>query len=116
MAKLLGVFRSGDGSVARVRDDDGREHTITLPSPTPTDTEILAAVVADQPRDLAGTTKATIEPSLQAKYEEWQRWKATAAEATARGLSAAVVTALTNKTDAAWADYVATVNAWRLAP
>lgn len=58
-------------------------------------------------------TKAERESQLLAPYGVWQMWKATLAEASARSMPAAVITALTNKTNAAWTDYVNAIEAWR---
>lgn len=58
-------------------------------------------------------TKAIVEDRMVAEYEDWQRWKTTRVEAQARSLAAAVITALTNREDAAWAKYVQSIQAWR---
>ena len=58
-------------------------------------------------------TKAELEGRLQPPYEVWLRWKMTLAEATARSYPAAVITALTTRTNAAWTDYAAAIEAWR---
>jgi len=61
-------------------------------------------------------TKEILEDRMEARYEVWQRWKATKAEAVARSLPAAVVTALTNRENAAWAAYLDVIQQWRAAP
>jgi hypothetical protein len=58
-------------------------------------------------------TKAELEIKLVTPYTVWHMWKDTLAEATARSLPAAAITALTNKTNAAWTDYVNAIEAWR---
>ena len=54
-----------------------------------------------------------LEDRMVELYERWQRWKATRAEAQARGMAAAVVTALTARENAAWAAYGDAIAAWR---
>jgi len=49
-------------------------------------------------------------------YEFWQMWKAVHAEAIVRAASAQVLTALSNKEDAAWGALLAEIQAWRTAP
>lgn len=61
-------------------------------------------------------TKALLEARMGAQYATWQLWKNTRVEATARELAGAIVTALTNRENAAWSDYAASINAWRSAP
>ena len=53
--------------------------------------------------------RARLEPF----YESWTRWKNTLAEAQARGMPTAVITALTNKVNSEWTQYVAAVEDWR---
>lgn len=76
--------------------------------------------LSDDMADVRGTavsapaaTKDIIEDRMVALYEDWQRWKATRAEAQARSLAAGVITALTNREDAAWAKYVQSIQVWR---
>lgn len=76
--------------------------------------------LSDDLADVRGTavsapaaTKDIIEDRMVALYEDWQRWKATRAEAQARSLAAGVITALTNREDAAWAKYVQSIQVWR---
>ena len=54
-----------------------------------------------------------LEDRMVELYERWQRWKATRAEAQARGMASAVVTALTARENAAWAAYGDAIAAWR---
>lgn len=59
-------------------------------------------------------TKVEVEAGqLQAPYERWLRWKTSLTEAQVRNVAAAVITALSNQTDAAWQDYAAAVTAWK---
>lgn len=61
-------------------------------------------------------TKARLEiTKLPLSFEIWQLWKATRIEAQARGAAAALVTALTNREDAAWSAYVNDLQEWRQA-
>lgn len=61
-------------------------------------------------------TKAILEARMVALYADWQRWKTTRVEAQDRENAAAVVTALTNRENAAWTRYVAAIQEWRSAP
>lgn len=61
-------------------------------------------------------TKAIYEDRMTTLYADWQRWKLTHAEAVARGVSAAVITKLLNRTNAAWSVYVDAIVAWGTAP
>lgn len=61
-------------------------------------------------------TKPILEDRMTGLYADWLRWKTTRTEAQARSLAAAVITALTNREDAAWAAYLASIQAWRTAP
>lgn len=76
--------------------------------------------LADDLADVRGTavaapaaTRDIIEDRMVALYEDWQRWKTTRIEAQTRSLGAGVITALTNREDAAWAKYVLSIQAWR---
>lgn len=78
------------------------------------------SALADDLADVRGTavaapaaTRDIIEDRMVALYEDWQRWKTTRVEAQARSLAAAVITALTNREDAAWAKYVQSIQVWR---
>lgn len=74
--------------------------------------DLRGADVPDAP-----STKAELEPLLQAPYERWKRWHDTHAEAVARGgLPAAVITALQNRRNDAWTAYLDALNRWRAAP
>ena len=95
-----------------VIDSLGRDQMLEFDH-NPTDQEVIAAVPPAPA--LVPTSKAAIEDYARDQYETWQRWKNTKAEAVTRALPAAVVTALTNRENAAWGDYVATLNAWRTA-
>ena len=66
--------------------------------------------------DTIPVTKATLERQMVALFDEWQRWKATTDEAAARGEPLPVRDALANRTDAAWARYRSSIQAWRVAP
>lgn len=57
--------------------------------------------------------RAALEGELERRYQVWQRWKNTHAEAVARTLSAAVITAVLNRANDAWADYLTALNQWR---
>ena len=59
--------------------------------------------------------KVRLEHEMTERYEDWLRWKTTRVEAQARGLAAGIITALTNRENAAWTDYAAAVNEWRQA-
>lgn len=86
------------------------------PAPALTDDQILAARPRRQrltPTAAAG--REAIEEYAAELFADWQRWKLTHAEAQARGLAAGLVSALSTKTDAAWATYAQTLNAWRTA-
>lgn len=76
------------------------------------DVDPLAAVVGADVTAPA-ETREMLEDRMEALYADWQRWKATHAEATSRGLAANVVTALLNRTNAAWAAYVSAIQSWR---
>lgn len=58
-------------------------------------------------------TKAVWEQRAERVYAVWQRWQNTRIEAQTRAMPAPVITALTNREDAAWADYVVILTAWR---
>lgn len=61
-------------------------------------------------------TKGKLEVvKLPLSYQVWQMWKQTRLEAQARGAGAALVTALTNREDAAWTAYVNDLQEWRQA-
>lgn len=72
----------------------------------------IAGVEASAPTQ----TKAIFERRMDELFADWQRWKTTRLEAKARSLPAGVVTALTNREDAAWAAYAAAILQWRGAP
>lgn len=103
---------------------DSRFETVAIAvAPDATPDEVRAAVV-DALRDPIGSvlgeeitakpnTRLALEPALEAPYERWQRWKATRIEAQARSLPAGVITALTNREDSAWAQYLDALTAWR---
>lgn len=60
------------------------------------------------------TSKDEIEAAkLQPYYEAWLRWKMTLAEAKTRNLPPAVITALTDKVEHEWQQYVEAVLEWR---
>lgn len=79
------------------------------------DDDPLAQLVG-QPVAALVQTRAVLEDRMVALYEAWQRWQRTRAEAQARGLPLAVVTALTAREAAAWAAYVDAISGWRTAP
>jgi hypothetical protein len=58
-------------------------------------------------------SKAELEIALTVPYTVWRMWADALAEATKRSMAAAVITALTNKTNAAWTDFAAAVDRWR---
>lgn len=113
------VGRLADGSdratvteerwTATVEDDWGARHELAFPA-NPTAADLAGALGAGP------TTRSDREPALAHAYERWWRWKQTRAEAAARGLPAAVLTALQAREDATWTDYLAALQAWRLAP
>ena len=74
------------------------------------------AALQDADLDTIPVTKATLERQMVALFEEWQRWKATTDEAAARGEPLPVRIALASRTDAAWARYRTSIQAWRVAP
>lgn len=57
--------------------------------------------------------RARLEREMDDEFADWQRWKLTRAEAAARVMGAAFVNALASREDAAWASYVAALQAWR---
>jgi hypothetical protein len=58
-------------------------------------------------------TKNDLEFSrVRIAYETWQLWKTTRLEAQARSLAAPIVTALTNRENAAWADHAQALLDW----
>lgn len=61
-------------------------------------------------------TKDLLEDRMVERYEKWQRWKNTHAEAVARSLGAAKVNAFKNRMDARWAAYLDALNDWIAAP
>jgi hypothetical protein len=64
----------------------------------------------------AAKTKADLENEiLGPDYQRWRMWADTLAEATRRGMSVLVLTALQNKVDAVWASYAQAINDWRSA-
>jgi len=79
----------------------------------PTDQEILDRLPAGA--SLIPTAKADWERSIEETYDDWLRWKTTRQEAQVRSAPAAVVTALTTKENAEWANYLSAINAWRQA-
>lgn len=56
------------------------------------------------------------ETRLPTLYERWAMWKATRVEATTRAAPAALITALQNREDAAWTNYLTALQAWQTAP
>ena len=61
-------------------------------------------------------TKNDIEfGRARALYETWQAWKNTRLEAQARAMSAGIITALTNRENAAWTDYAQALLEWNSA-
>lgn len=117
MVRIVARYRVGAGSAVEVRDDFGLPRRVEFPTnQAPSDAEIVAALQAQEPPEIVGTTRAQIEPSLVARYQEWRRWHDTHAEAVARSLAAAVVTALLTRRDDAWTAYVGALNTWRAAP
>lgn len=77
------------------------------------DTDTNALLRRFRAPDDAQPAKVRAERELEDRYADWQRWKATREEAQARGLGAAVITALTNRENAAWTDYAAAILEWR---
>ena len=80
------------------------------------DDDPLAGIAGEDADSAPTQTKAVLERRMEALYADWQRWKTTRVEAQARSLAQAVITALTNREDAAWTRYVAAIQAWRQAP
>ena len=80
------------------------------------DDDPLAGIAGEDATAEPTQTKALLERRMEALYADWQRWKTTRLEAQARSLAQAVITALTNREDAAWTRYVAAIQAWRQAP
>lgn len=60
--------------------------------------------------------KVRAEREMEEHFGDWQRWKLTREEAKARALPGAVITALTNRENAAWAAYQMAIQRWRQAP
>lgn len=94
----------------RVIDNNGIERRVQMPA-NYTDQDVIDAVRS--PAELVPTRKADIEDAMDAAYQRWQRWKNTRLEAEARSMSALVITALKNREDALWGDYVAAIQVWR---
>lgn len=59
--------------------------------------------------------KVRLEEEMAERYGDWLRWKTTRVEAQARGVAAVVITALTNRENAAWAQYATAIQEWRTA-
>lgn len=59
--------------------------------------------------------KVRIEVEMEDLFADWQRWKETRLEATARAMGSAVITPLQNRENAAWTAYMAAINRWRSA-
>lgn len=98
----------------RVLDNIGRTVDLEFDH-DPTDAELLSAV--PELLELAPATRAGFERGLlQARFDNWWRWKQTRLEASARGAGAQIVTALTAREDAAWQAYLQALQAWRAAP
>jgi len=107
----------GNGAVCTVSDDGDRMTTLSFPAtPNPTNAQIADAYLQAQPPELAGGTRTQLEPNLYLRFTRWRLWHETHAEAVARALPAAAITALLARRDAAWDDYVAALDAWRQAP
>lgn len=60
--------------------------------------------------------KVRAEREMEEQFGDWQRWKLTREEAQSRALPGAVVTALTNRENAAWTAYAEAIQRWRQAP
>ena len=71
--------------------------------------------ILGQPVAAPTQTKPVIEDRMIALYETWRRWQLTRVEAAARALSGPIITTLTAKENAAWADYLAALLLWRAA-
>jgi hypothetical protein len=58
--------------------------------------------------------KVRREDEMRERYRDWKRWQDTRLEAEARTAPAAVITALTNRENQSWTQYVDAINEWRL--
>ena len=79
------------------------------------DDDPLAAVLGEMVA-APTQTKDLLEDRMIERYDRWQRWKNTHAEAVARTIGAAKITALKNRMDATWAAYMNAINDWLAAP
>ena len=60
-------------------------------------------------------TKDLWERRAEHAHATWWRWQTTRIEAQTRAMPAPVITALTNRENAAWTAYADILNAWRVA-
>jgi len=63
----------------------------------------------------AQNAKVRLEERMERMFLRWQRWKLTRQEAVTQGYPAAVVTALADAEEAAFANYMGVINQWRKA-
>lgn len=98
--------------VCNILDDSNQYHRLEFTG-DPTDAQILARL----PRAtvLVPVSKADLEIHMNTLYQVWKRWHETHAEAVIRLAPANVITALLNRRDATWNDYVTAINSWRVA-
>lgn len=100
MAGIVGLRVIGSGGIAYVEWRDADTNALIQRLRAPDDDQSF---------------KVRLELEMEDAYGDWQRWKNTRIEAQARGLAALIITALTNRENAAWSDYAAAVNEWRQA-
>ncbi len=74
----------------------------------------LADIIGEEV-DAPTPTKDILWERAEALFANWKMAKETRIEAQARTMAAAVITAFTNAENALWAQYMQTMNEWRLA-
>lgn len=108
----------------------GREHPVFVPDERvagrtgPEAMQVLVELLEDDPwatilnAPIAApvANKAMLGDRMVERYDRWLRWKNTHAEAVARSIGAAKITALKNRMDATWAAYLSALNDWLAAP
>lgn len=105
MAGIVGLRVTGSGGVAYVEWRDADTNALIQRRRAPDDEQ---------------SAKVRLELEMEDAYGDWQRWKNTRIEMQARWpsptpLQQAAITAVTNRENAAWADYLNALNEWRTA-
>ena len=111
--------------IYRIDTGEFRTYTTNIPYPLP---DGLAVTAVDHKPNWDVEQWDTVTRTLVAKvfdrqtierefinpaYTSWYRWYITRLEAVRRSIPAAAITALTNKEDEAWSNYLAILNQWR---